>query len=374
MRYLFPFTLHQPLQRIRDMIEREQTPYATSGYGPTDTERRASSDSPPPPPRRSSTINNDTPINQGSQLTPSQLTPTQAPRPRSSTPQTRGSGFSQTEVDRLLHHVDCLKPLCREEWDGVLAAHTNEFPEENRTVDSLKRKFASLHRRKIPTGDPLCPDDVRRAKRIRYAMTERADVGDGAEATQIAEEVLSVPPDVTDTGTSSPIPNLHPAHDDNEQASESPVDVMPTSSRAAASPAASSASPAASSSAAVLSDSVDVPHSHVPVPALQVPHDAPPSATVPRPSFFPRPVVSRRLSRQADSDNSLSEFLKILVTEDQKRRADEHRWREEDRQRREQQTREERDRRNEEGERHQKFMEMILLVLAGKQNHDATSS
>ena len=31
----------------------------------------------------------------------------------------------------------------------------------NRSLDSMKRKFGTLHRAQIPTGDPNCPPDAR---------------------------------------------------------------------------------------------------------------------------------------------------------------------------------------------------------------------
>ena len=68
---------------------------------------------------------------------------------------------------------------------GFCSAPTQQTsPLQNRTVDGLRRKFSSRHRKKIPTGDPLMPSDVRRPKHIRYKMTERADMGidDSADA------------------------------------------------------------------------------------------------------------------------------------------------------------------------------------------------
>ena len=91
----------------------------------------------------------------------------------------RGSGFKRQEVDGLLELLDEHLPLAKEEWDHVLCLHAERYPDYNRTVDSLKRKFASLHRRKVPTGDPTISPDVEKAKRIRYSITERADIVEG---------------------------------------------------------------------------------------------------------------------------------------------------------------------------------------------------
>ena len=77
----------------------------------------------------------------------------------------------------MLGLIDRYLPLCKDEWEFILNEHNKLFSLQNRTVDALRRKFASLHRKKMPTGDPLMPANVRRAKHIRYKMTERADMG-----------------------------------------------------------------------------------------------------------------------------------------------------------------------------------------------------
>lgn len=73
---------------------------------------------------------------------------------------TRGTRFSQQELDSLLELLDEQLPLCKEEWVAVLSRHEKRYPGLKRTVDSLKRTFAALHRKKMPTGDPIMPPDV----------------------------------------------------------------------------------------------------------------------------------------------------------------------------------------------------------------------
>ena len=43
---------------------------------------------------------------------------------------------------------------------------------------------------KMPTGDPLMPASVKRAKQIRYNMTDRADIGHGEDAEVIVSETM----------------------------------------------------------------------------------------------------------------------------------------------------------------------------------------
>ncbi len=66
----------------------------------------------------------------------------------------KGITYSQEEVDNFL-----------DELERVAEIHLSRYPDQQRSVDSLKRKFKELHNKKIPTGDPLCPPAVRRCVR-----------------------------------------------------------------------------------------------------------------------------------------------------------------------------------------------------------------
>ncbi|PXF49322.1 hypothetical protein BWQ96_00896 [Gracilariopsis chorda] len=101
-------------------------------------------------------------------------------------PQTGGHGseFLRQKVDSLIELLDEKLPLGRDEWDVVLRIHHQKYSDKKRNVDNLRRKFASLHRRKIPTGDPTMPPEVDRSKRIRDLMTERTDMGGGEESNE----------------------------------------------------------------------------------------------------------------------------------------------------------------------------------------------
>ncbi|GMF22970.1 unnamed protein product [Phytophthora fragariaefolia] len=80
-------------------------------------------------------------------------------------------------------------PLGRDEWEFVLAIHNQHFRANNRAVDSLRRKFAALCRTRIPTGNPTCPPEVATAMRVRFLMTQRADIG---ERDIITEEDIGI--------------------------------------------------------------------------------------------------------------------------------------------------------------------------------------
>lgn len=62
-----------------------------------------------------------------------------------------------------------------------------------RSVDRLRIRFSTFHQKRIPTGDLLIPDEVRRLKHIRNFMTERADIGVADETDDVVGTLL---PDV----------------------------------------------------------------------------------------------------------------------------------------------------------------------------------
>lgn len=61
----------------------------------------------------------------------------------------------------------------------------------HRAAESLHRKFNMLARKKVPTRDPCCPPAVHRAKSIRYAITERSDLGVGEDAEDVAHDLFN---------------------------------------------------------------------------------------------------------------------------------------------------------------------------------------
>ena len=99
--------------------------------------------------------------------------------PPTKAPPKRGFGFSRSEVDGLLDVIEENLAISGSEWDHVCQIHEANWPNMDRTKESLKRKFAGLYGKKIPTGDPNCPPDVKKAKHIHQAMLEKIDASDG---------------------------------------------------------------------------------------------------------------------------------------------------------------------------------------------------
>ena len=106
-----------------------------------------------------------------------------APRLPSATGTTRarGLGFSTDETKALLRSIEKYLPIGGLEWDTVVSEHEVLFPVEQRTKEALKRKFAALHNKRIPTGDPHIPDSVRYAKRLIEEIKNKADISDGED-------------------------------------------------------------------------------------------------------------------------------------------------------------------------------------------------
>ena len=66
------------------------------------------------------------------------------------------SGFlmSGKEVDCLLDAIEEVLPISATQWESVAESHRSRYPNAERTIDSLKRKFKELHSKQILTGEP----------------------------------------------------------------------------------------------------------------------------------------------------------------------------------------------------------------------------
>ena len=84
--------------------------------------------------------------------------------------------YSQAEKDKMLDIVSEVLPLGDLDWQQVAEKHNRLFPATARDADSLKRKFTELAKKKPPTGDPNCPQDVKRAKQLFRNIEKRADM------------------------------------------------------------------------------------------------------------------------------------------------------------------------------------------------------
>jgi hypothetical protein len=97
--------------------------------------------------------------------------------------------YSKLELVNFLQIMKEVMPIGGDEWDEVQDRHSLRYP--GREVESLRRKFSQLHRKSTPTGDPVCPVEVKLAKRVKYQISSRADVGDGNEEMDLATGTFS---------------------------------------------------------------------------------------------------------------------------------------------------------------------------------------
>ena len=70
-------------------------------------------------------------------------------------------------------------PVGNPEWERIWEKHNSCYPNQDRTVESLKRKFQELVKKKMKTGDPNCPPHVRFAKRIYRKIVDATDGSTG---------------------------------------------------------------------------------------------------------------------------------------------------------------------------------------------------
>ncbi len=62
--------------------------------------------------------------------------------------------------------------------EKIAEHHLSRYPDRQRSVDSIKRKFKELYSKKIPTGDPNCPQEIRRAKWLRRQIINSMNASD----------------------------------------------------------------------------------------------------------------------------------------------------------------------------------------------------
>ena len=99
--------------------------------------------------------------------------------------QSSAPNCSIAEAMNLLRIIEDILPVGEENWKRVLALHSETHP--HRDVTSIKRKFQSLHRKSIPTGDPECPEEVQLAKRLKCCIGQKASIGDGEDEFDLEE-------------------------------------------------------------------------------------------------------------------------------------------------------------------------------------------
>ena len=90
----------------------------------------------------------------------------------------------------MLDLVEEHLPLGQDHWQNLATEYNSTYPQRARDYESLRNKFKSLFKVNKPTGDPNCPPQVARAKRL-YRMIENRSAGldmddDGADDAEDA--------------------------------------------------------------------------------------------------------------------------------------------------------------------------------------------
>ena len=97
----------------------------------------------------------------------------------------RGLTFSAGELESLAKTVEEIVPISHTDWDSVRDQHNKNFSEQNRTTDSIRRKFQWMAKLKMPTGDPNMPRHIRVAKRVNYAIVKATDGSTGSPVREL---------------------------------------------------------------------------------------------------------------------------------------------------------------------------------------------
>ena len=154
------------------------------------------------------------------------------------------SNYCKLETKHLFDIMENLLPIGPDEWQQVADMHAIEY--SGRDVDSIRRKYSSLYRKPIPTGDPLMPDDVRQAKPIKWKIGKKASVGDGKDdftlgggfakpsppPPAIAPSQTETAPTATDSTETPPEPTVTTASRSTTSVAASSHSVTPSKKRA----------------------------------------------------------------------------------------------------------------------------------------------
>jgi hypothetical protein len=89
-----------------------------------------------------------------------------------------GKHWKEQEVNLLLDQILEILPCGGNEWESVSVLYNSNRLAwmSDRDGESCKTKFKSLKNVKKPTGDPTCPPNVKRAKRIQYQIESKISV------------------------------------------------------------------------------------------------------------------------------------------------------------------------------------------------------
>ena len=109
--------------------------------------------------------------------TTTNATTTMSQRPRGRIPGVGNFGIAETM--HMLRQIKDVLPIGSDQWKEVADRHAAVYP--FRSKEAIQRKYNSLQRKAIPTGDPDCPEEVRLAKQVKHLIGDKACIGDAEE-------------------------------------------------------------------------------------------------------------------------------------------------------------------------------------------------
>ena len=105
--------------------------------------------------------------------------------------------YSRDETLAFLDLMERDLPIGQQEWNAINEEHAHNW--SLRGVDSLRRKYSELHRKKVPTGDPNIPPEVLAAKRIHYKIGRKAEISTVEEYFDPIQGFVDESQDITNT-------------------------------------------------------------------------------------------------------------------------------------------------------------------------------
>ena len=91
----------------------------------------------------------------------------------------RGTNFSNSEIDILLNIINDVLPIGTEEWKEVETLHRQNDPQHDRSRETVNGKFRQLYSTRPDTGNRTIPEAVWKAKNILEDIKSKQNVSDG---------------------------------------------------------------------------------------------------------------------------------------------------------------------------------------------------
>lgn len=275
----------------------------------------------------------------------------------------KGKNFSQAEIDCMLELIEEHMPLSASQWQTVVDEHMLLYPNTDRDVDGLRRKFNSLASKKIPTGDPFIPPDVKKAKKIRNDLSQFSGLKTGSpekmesnfsritlkggalddESVDFSSTVEEVKDSVEFVGSDSE-GDINKVDDDDDD-----EDKIVARSNLRAMAKSNSKTP-------TITTGTTSPH-HVVTREFS-------SSTFSKRRDQNRSNKKRRVDEDDDDDNSMNTFMKMFMMQSERERVERERERE-DRRRQEEVDREERRLQMAQAKATQDMVQLMLLRSMG---------